>query len=104
MKNNYARSITDGISEIIRSSKRKPHLLETDDGKEYVNKNFYEYLNNNNIKRYSRYTEKGALFAERLNRSIRNFMKKRVLEKGNAECYVNYHVSLKIIITPFTNV
>ena len=38
LKNKYAQSITDTFSEIIKSSNREPNLLETDDGKEYVNK------------------------------------------------------------------
>ena len=65
LKNKYSQSITDAFSQIIESSRRKPYLLETDDGKEYVNKIFNEFLNNNKIKRYSRYTDKGAVFAER---------------------------------------
>ena len=44
LKNKYAQSITDAFSEIIKSSNRKPNLLETDDGKEYVNKFFNEFL------------------------------------------------------------
>ena len=38
LKNKYAQSIRDTFSEIIKSSNRKPNLLEIDDGKEYVNK------------------------------------------------------------------
>ena len=38
LKNKYAQSITDTFSEFIKSSNREPNLLETDDGKEYVNK------------------------------------------------------------------
>ena len=38
LKNKYAQSITDTFSEFIKSSNRKLNLLETDDGKEYVNK------------------------------------------------------------------
>ena len=38
LKNKYAQSIRDTFSEIIKSSNRKPNLLETDDGKKYVNK------------------------------------------------------------------
>ena len=85
LKNNYAQSITDAFSQIIKTSRRKPNLLETDDGKEYVNKIFNEFLNYNNIKRYSRYTDKGAVFAERFNKTIRNLLKKPVFEKGNAD-------------------
>ena len=85
LKNKYAQSITDAFSQIVKSSKRKPNLLETDDGKEYVNKIFNEFLNNNKIKRYSRYTDKGAVFAERFNRTLRNLLKKPVFEKGKAD-------------------
>ena len=85
LKNKYGQSITDAFSQIIKTSKRKPNLLETDDGKEYVNKTFNEFLNNNNIKRYSRFTDKGAVFAERFNRTIRNLIKKQVFEKGRAD-------------------
>ena len=42
-------------------------------------------MNNNNIKRYSRYTDKGVVFAERFTRTIRNLFKKPVFEKGNAD-------------------
>ena len=72
LNNKYAQSITDAFSKIIKSSNRNPNLLETDDGKEYVNKIFNEFPNNNNFKRYSHYTEKGAEFAERFNRTICN--------------------------------
>ena len=85
LKNKYAQSITDAFSQIIKTSKRKPNLLETDDGKEYVNKIFNEFLINHNVKRYSRNTTQGAVFAERFNRTIRNLLKKPVFEKGNAD-------------------
>ena len=84
LKNKYAQSITDAFSHIVKSSKRKPNLLDTDDGQEYVNKIFNEFLINNNIKIYSRYTDKGAVFAERFDRTIGNLLKKPVFETGNA--------------------
>ena len=99
LKNKYAQSITDAFSEIIKSSNRKPNLLETDDGKEYVNKIFNEFLNNNNIKRYSRYTDKGAVFAERFNRTMRNLLKKPVFEKRNA----NWVSELPSVIKKYNN-
>ena len=43
LKNKYAQSITDAFSQIIKTSRRKPNLLETDGGKEYVNKIFSEF-------------------------------------------------------------
>ena len=57
LKNKYAQSTTDAFSQIIKTLKSKPNLLKTDDGKEYVNKSFNEFLNNNKNKRYSQYTD-----------------------------------------------
>ena len=84
LKNKYAQSITDAFSKIIKISRRKPNLFEMDDGTDYVNKIFNEFLNKHNIKRYSRKTAVGAVFAERFNRTTRNLLKKPVFEKGNA--------------------
>ena len=85
MKNKYAQSIKDAFSQIIKTSRRKPNLLETDDGKENVNKTFNEFLNNHNLMRYSRNTALGAVFAERFNRILRKFLKKPVFLAGKAD-------------------
>ena len=87
VKNKYAQSITDAISQNIKTSRRKPNLLETDDGKEYVNEISNEFVNNHNIKKYSRNTALGAVFAERFNRTIRNLLKKPLFEKGSADWF-----------------
>ena len=85
LKNKYAQSVEDAFPQIIKTSRRKPNLLETGDGKEYVNKFFNDFLNNNKIKKFSRYTDKGAVFAERFNRTVRGLLKKPVFLKGNAD-------------------
>ena len=38
LKNKYAQTIEDDFANIIKESKHKPHLLESDNGKEFVNK------------------------------------------------------------------
>ena len=63
----YAQSITDALAETIESSNCTPNLLQTDDGKEYVKEVFNEFLNRKNNQRYSRFTDKGVVFAERYN-------------------------------------
>ena len=85
LKSKYAQPIADGFSQIVKSSKRKPNILETDDGKQYVNKFFNEFLSNHNIERYSRNTALEAVFAERFNRTRRNLLRKTVFLKGNAD-------------------
>ena len=105
MKNQYAQSITDAFSQNVQSSKRKPNLLETDDGKEYVDKIFNELSNKYNIKRYSRNTALGAIFAGRLNRTIRNLLKQPVFEKPNADCLSELpSVTKKYIITMLSSI
>ena len=99
VKNKYAQSITDAISQIVKTSKRKPNLLETDDGKEFVNKFVNEFLNNKNINRYSRYTDKGADIAERFNRTIRILLKKALFMKRNA----NWISELSSVIIKYNN-
>ena len=66
------------------SSKRKPELIETDRGKEFYNSIFQKFLNNNNIRHYSRNTYVGAVYAERFNRTIRDLLERRVSEKGES--------------------
>ena len=85
LKNKCSQSITYAFSKIIKSSNRKPNLLKIDDGMEYVDESFNEFLKNNSIKRYSRYSDEGAVFAERFNRTIRDLLKKPVFLKRNAD-------------------
>ena len=47
---------------------------------------FTDFLIKNSIKRYTRYTSSRAVFAERVNRSIRDLFKRQVFEKS----YVNW--------------
>ena len=61
LNNKYASTIKEAFDQVITTSKRKPKLIETDDGKEFANKIFESFLKSQNIKRYSRYTSKGAV-------------------------------------------
>ena len=51
LKNKYAQTIKDELSNIITESRRKPYLIETDDGNEFVNRHFNEFLEKDNSKR-----------------------------------------------------
>ena len=69
LENKNAQSKTDAFSEIVETSKRKPNLLESTDGKDYVIKISNELLNYYNLKRYSGNTTLRAKLAERNNKS-----------------------------------
>ena len=53
-------------------------------------------LKNNNNKRYSRYTDKGAVFAERFVRTIKDLIRKPRFDKGNADLLSELPPSVKI--------
>ena len=75
----------NSFENIIRISKKKPNLIESDRGKEFFNNIFQDFLNKlNNIKLYSRNSSNGAVFAERFNRTIRDQLRKIVFEQGDA--------------------
>ena len=99
LKNKNAQTIKDSFENILISSKRKPHLIESDRGKEFYNNIFQDYLKKNNIKLYSRNTSLGAVFAERFNRTIRDLVKKPVFEKGDG----NWIDVLPVITKQYNN-
>ena len=60
-------------------------MIETDKGKEFYNSTFKNFLKLNDIYHYSRFTDKGAVIAERVNKTIRYLLKKPIFEKGNSD-------------------
>ena len=84
LKNKYSQTITNKFSNIITTSKRKPLKIKSDRGSEFYNSIFQNFLKNENIHHYSRYTDKGPSISERVIRTVRNLLKKPVFEKGNA--------------------
>ena len=84
LKNKNAQTIKDSFENILTNSKRKPNLIESDRGKEFYNNIFQDFLNENDIRLYSRNTSLGAVSAERFNRTIRDLLKKIVFERDDA--------------------
>ena len=85
LKNKNAQTIKNSFERILISSKRKPNLIESGRGKEFYNNIFQDFLNKNNIKFYSRNSSYGDVFAKRINRTIRDLLKKIVFEQGDAK-------------------
>ena len=81
------------------NSKRKPNLIEGDRGKELYNNIFQSFINNNNIRLFSRNTYLGAVLAERFNKSIRDLLEKPVFKKGDG----NWIDILSTITKQYTN-
>ena len=71
IKNKNSNSIIDAFKNIFEYG-RKPEILISDAGKEFLNKNFEKFLKENNIKLYvMRNTEVKAAIAERFIRTIK---------------------------------
>ena len=73
------------------------NLIETDRGKEFLNKKFAHFLNKKHIKSYSRNTCLGAVFAESYNRIGRYLLKRPVFQSGNGN-WVMYYPQYRNIV------
>ena len=59
LRNKRAQTITKEFSNILLSSRRKPTMIESDQGGEFYNAIFQNFLKLKIIHHYSRYTDKG---------------------------------------------
>ena len=78
------QTIKSSFENILTSSKRILLLFESDRGNEFYNSNFQSFINNNNIKHFSRNSSLVAVTAERFNRTIRDRLKRPVFERRGA--------------------
>ena len=85
LKTKNSQTITSFFEIFLKSSQRKPNLIETDDGKNFVNKIFTNLLNDNNIESYFRNTSLGTVFAKCFIRTTRDLPINPVFEKGVSE-------------------
>ena len=76
LKSENAQSITNSFENYLKSYKQKPNLMETDDGSELVSILSTNHSKHKSTKRFSRNSSLGAVFAERLNRTNMDFLKK----------------------------
>ena len=58
-------------------------MIENDRGKDFYNSIFQNFITNIKIEHYFRNTDKGAVFAERFNKSIKSPLRKPFFEKGD---------------------
>ena len=83
LKSKTGVSITDAFNDIIKKYKRKPKYLWVDEGSEFYNKTFKEWLDKNDLKLYSTYNEDKAVIIERFNRTLKNKMYKQFTIQNN---------------------
>jgi hypothetical protein len=72
LKTKSSNSIIEAFTDIFKD--RKPKKLWTDNGKEFINKEFKQFLTKNNVDIYQTYNEGKAVVIERFNRTIKEKM------------------------------
>ena len=77
IKDNKGTSIINAFKKII-SKERKPNKIWVDQGSEFHNINFKEFLKINNIEMYSTYNEGKSVAAERFIRTLKNKIFKHI--------------------------
>ena len=83
IKDKKGTSIVNAFKNII-SKEKKPNKIWVDQGNEFYNNSFKEFLKINNIERYSRYNEGKSVVAERFIRTLKNkiFKHMRAISKN----------------------
>ena len=82
LKDKSGKSTTTAFKKLIETSKRKPHNIWSDRGKEFYNKTFLHYLKEQNIQIYSTNSDVKAVFVERFNRTLLDLIKEPMYIEG----------------------
>ena len=77
LKDKTGNTVLEAFQQVIKLSGRKPKHIWVDQGKEFYNKNINDWINENNIVRYSTFGEHKSANVERFNRTLKTNMWKR---------------------------
>ena len=84
LKTKKSEEIINSFNDIFKKSKRKPKLIQSDEGTEFTNKQTQTFFKNNNIKWYHTYNRNiKCSICERYNRTILNKIYKNFTLNNN---------------------
>jgi len=89
LKSKNANEVTHAMKSVLDAG-RKPKYLQTDDGKEFFNKEFQGLMKKHDINHYSTFSVLKASIVERFNRTLKNFMWKEFSLHGSYKWIDNY--------------
>ena len=78
IKDKKGTSIVNAFKKIISEGQRKPNKIWVDQGSEFYNQSFKDFLKINNIEMYSTYNEGKSVVAEKFIRTLKNKIFKHV--------------------------
>ena len=87
LKDKKGISITSAFDKIIKQSHRKPNKIWIDQGSEFYNNNFKQWLSDNNIIMYSTYNEGKSVVAERFIGTLKDKLYKHMTATGKNVYY-----------------
>ena len=82
LKDKKGASIVKGFEKIVNESGRRPNKIWVDQGSEFYNKVFKNWLKNKEIEMYSTYNEGKSVVAERFIRALKNKLYKHMTAIG----------------------
>ena len=74
LKDKTGKSLVDGFDAVFKKDSRVPERLQTDAGKEFLNKEFQRFLASKKVLHFVTYNETKAQIVERFNRTLKNRM------------------------------
>ena len=77
LKNKSALTVLNAMKSIVHKSHRKPQRIWVDKGSEFYNKNFKEWVKDNNMIMYSTYGESKSVIVERFQRTLKDMITKQ---------------------------
>ena len=84
LKNKNSNEIINSFKDIFKKSKRKPKMIQSDEGTEFTNKQVQKFFNDNNIKWYHTFNRDiKCSICERFNRTILNKIYKNFTLNNN---------------------
>ena len=83
IKDKKGTSIVSAFKKIISEGQRKPNKIWVDQGSEFYNQSFKDFLKINNIEMYSTYNEGKSVVAERFIRTLKNKIFKHMTTISN---------------------
>jgi transposase InsO family protein len=98
LKNKSAKSVIKSFEQILKSG-RKPEKIQSDEGKEFFNKDFQRFLSAHDIKLYKTNSEMKACIVERFNRTLKEKMYRYFTHNKN----FNYVTILEHVVTSYNN-
>ena len=87
LKDKKGISIVNAFNKVIKQSNRKPNKIWVDQGGEFYNRDFKNWLSSNDISMYSTFNEGKSVVAERFIRTLKNKLYKHMTATGKNVYY-----------------